>query len=98
MVLEQLLRPVPASAFLEPHCRKRPFARPGGCARLAALGSWETLARILPQPGVGLLAGREGQPYAGRPPATAEEARALLAEGYTLGIRHAEKHDGGLAG
>jgi ribosomal protein L16 Arg81 hydroxylase len=97
MMLEQLLGPVPAAAFLEEHYLRQPFARPGGCARLAGLGSWDTVARILPQPGVDVLAGREGQPYAGRLPTTAEEARALLAEGYTLGIRHAEKHDPGLA-
>ena len=36
--------------------------------------------------------------YEGRLPPTPGEARSLLAAGYTLGIRHAQKHDPGLTG
>jgi 50S ribosomal protein L16 3-hydroxylase len=41
--------------------------------------------------------GREGQSAQGPVPQTAAEARALLEAGWTLGLRHAERHDPGLA-
>src|SRR5262245_32074793 len=98
MIFEQLLGPVPKPVFMEEHYLKQPFDRPGGCRDLVALGGWAVAEHILAQPGADVLAGREGRPYEGRLPPAPGEARSLLAAGYTLGIRHAEKHDPGLAG
>jgi ribosomal protein L16 Arg81 hydroxylase len=97
MILEFLLGSVPASSFLEEHFLKLPFALPGGCRELTARDAWQTVERILARPGVDLLAGKEGRPWQGNRPATGAEARALLAAGFTLGIRHAELHDPELA-
>src|SRR5262249_23259172 len=47
--------------------------------------------------GVDVLVGREGRRWGENGAPRPEEARPLLAEGYTLGIRHAERHDPGLA-
>ena len=95
MTLQRLLGDTPASAFLESHYLKLPYARPGGCAGLAALGSWEVVERVLTQPGVDVLVGRGGTQRPGTP--SPEEARRLVAEGWTVGIRQAHRHDAGLA-
>jgi ribosomal protein L16 Arg81 hydroxylase len=97
VVLEQLLGSVPLAAFMEGHFLRLPFALAGGCRHLIPTGTWETVERLLVQPGVDLLVGREGRRWGGKLPPTPAEARALLAEGYTLGVRHAERHDPNLA-
>jgi ribosomal protein L16 Arg81 hydroxylase len=88
---------VPRDIFIEQYYLKLPFSLAGGCRHLLHLGEWSLVERILGQPGVDVLAGREGRPWEGKLPPAPEEARSLLAAGYTLGIRHAEKHDPGLA-
>jgi ribosomal protein L16 Arg81 hydroxylase len=98
MALEQLLGEVPPSVFLGEYYLKLPYARAGGCRHLTHLAGWETVEAILARPGVDVLAGRGGSPWRGAGPPSPAEARVLLAEGYTLGIRHAERHDAGLGG
>src|SRR5262249_43172478 len=97
MVIEQLLGPVPKAVFVEEHYLRLPFSRPGGCERLVGLGGWDTVERILGQPGGGVLVGRDGRPWDENRAPRPEEVRPLLDEGYTIGIRHAERHDPGLA-
>src|SRR5437868_5008166 len=97
MALEHLLDPERRAIFLRENYLKLPYAVPGGCKDLTRLGSWEVLEHILPQPGVDALLGRQGQRYEGPLPRDVARLRALLAEGYTLGIRHAERHHPGLA-
>src|SRR5947209_2930128 len=97
MALAQLLGSFPLATFMERHYLRLPFALPGGCRHLLPLGGWQALDRILACPGVDLVAGREGTPWDGSPPRSGDEARALLAAGWTLGVRHAERHDEGLA-
>src|SRR3954471_5798371 len=96
MAIEQLLGPAPVSTFFEEHYHRLPFARAGGCSHLAPLGAWEVLDEILRQTGVDVLAGREGNPQGGPPPSSAAEVRALLESGYTVGVRHAERHHAAL--
>jgi ribosomal protein L16 Arg81 hydroxylase len=97
MIIEELLGPVPRAVFVEDHYLKLPFARAAGCRHLTALGSWEVVARLLAQPEADVLVGREGQRRKGSRPTSLDELRPLLAEGNTLGIRHAERHAPGLA-
>jgi 50S ribosomal protein L16 3-hydroxylase len=93
VVFEQLLGNVPQSVFMQEYFLRLPFSQPGGCRHLVFLGAWDRLERILTRPGVDLLAGREGQPWDGEPPSTSAAVRSLLAAGYTLRIRHVERHD-----
>jgi 50S ribosomal protein L16 3-hydroxylase len=83
--------------FMEEHFLRLPFSLPGGCRHLLPLGSWAMVERILACPGVDLLAGREGRSWEGQPPVSSADARDLLAAGYTLRVRHAERHDQNLA-
>src|SRR5439155_9879351 len=96
MALAQLLGPVPTAVFLEEYYLKLPFARPGGCAHLLGLGAWGAVEEILAHPGADVLARRGGTPWGGAGPPTPSEARELLAAGYTVGVRHAERHHPGL--
>jgi ribosomal protein L16 Arg81 hydroxylase len=93
MALTRLLGEIPPSQFLERHFLKLPFARPGGCRELLPPVTWKTIENILGQPNVDVLAGREGQPWTGPAPTSPAEARKAFEAGYTIGIRHAEKHD-----
>jgi ribosomal protein L16 Arg81 hydroxylase len=97
MALDELLGDVPRSRFMEDHFFKQPFARPGGCKQFTALGSWQALESILTQPGVDCLAGKEGRRWDGPLPPSPAEARRLVGDGYTLGVRHAERHYAGLS-
>src|SRR5439155_664359 len=97
MSLTQLLGDAPPARFLEEYYLRLPFARPGGCSHLTHLGSPAAVEALLARPGVDVLVGREGKPWGGQGSPSPEQARALLAEGYTVGVRHAEKHDPALA-
>ncbi len=97
MALEHLLDAERRAAFLCENYLKLPYAAPGGCKGLAHLGGWDVIEHILTQPDVDALLGREGRRYEGPLPRDAAGLRALLGEGYTLGVRHAERHHAGLA-
>jgi 50S ribosomal protein L16 3-hydroxylase len=97
MILQELLGDTPVSQFIENYYLKLPFARPGGCGALTHLADWGTIDRILAQPNVDALVGRGGQQWPGGRTPTVEEGRRLFAEGYTIGIRQAHKHDAELA-
>ena len=96
-VLRGMLGAVPRADFIERHYLKLPFAMAGGCRHLTPLGGWDALDRLLRQPEVDLLVGREGSRRAGEPPRSAAEARAVLAEGFTVGVRRAHRGDPALA-
>lgn len=97
MAIAELLGETSLTTFMEGYYLRLPYAQPGGCRHLAPLGDWETIGRIVAAPGADVVAGREGTPWSGPLPHTTEEARAVLAAGFTLGLRHAEQHDPALA-
>jgi 50S ribosomal protein L16 3-hydroxylase len=95
MVLERLLGPVPRSHFAEHHYLKRPFVRAGGCREFTDRGNRAAVERLLACPEADLVIGRaNGERWAGPRPGNLGD---LLAAGYTVGVRHAERHDPGLA-
>lgn len=98
MILAELLGDIPPAVFLEQSFLRLPFSRPQGAARFCELGSWRTIETILAQPDPDVLVVRRGARWAesGRVP-TRDEARQLHADGYTLLVRHAERHVPGLA-
>jgi ribosomal protein L16 Arg81 hydroxylase len=93
MALQQLLGTIATSQFLEQHYLKLPFALAGGCRHLCHLGTWAMLDRLLRQPLVDVIVGSQGQQFEGTAPADAEAARPLVAAGYTIGVRHAQRQD-----
>lgn len=97
MILQQLLGSIAAAKFLEENFFRSPFALAGGCRGVIDWNAQFTCERLLPQQGLDLLVTREGKPWAGPPVNSAESGQAALAEGYTLCIRHADRHDEVLA-
>lgn len=96
-MLQKLLGDIPATKFLVEHFYRTPFALPGGCRELIDWDATKTCERLLPQPDLDLLVTREGHPWPGAAVNSAELGQAALAEGYTLCIRHADRHDPALA-
>jgi 50S ribosomal protein L16 3-hydroxylase len=96
-ILSELLGSIPEPFFLEEYYQKLPFARVGGCRQLIDAADLVALMRIIAQPHVDALVGSEGKLYQGPTPKTADDAERLLNDGYTLGVRRAEKHDAAIA-
>jgi 50S ribosomal protein L16 3-hydroxylase len=96
-ILDELLGDIPLSTFLDQHYFRLPLVRTADSQCLANLANWATIERLLACSSVDLIVGRGGEQPPGPPPANAAQARCLLDQGYTLGIRHAERHDPGLA-
>lgn len=98
MILDDLLGSrVSRDAFMSDHYLKLPFALAGGCQHLAPLGQWDGLSQILAAGGADIVVGTGGQQREGPAPTTIDAARQVLSEGFTIGIRHAEKHDTSLS-
>jgi len=102
MILQQLLGEFPAASFLAEHFYRQPYAAPGGCRRLVnrAAAEWSaasTCGRLIGQTDLDLLVTREGKPWTGPPLNDAALGQTALAEGYTLCLRHADRHDAALA-
>lgn len=85
------------ATFIDQFYSKLPHSQAGAAAALCEWGSWETLVKALQAPGAETMVVRRNRPSEGPPPATLEEAQRLVAEGYTLLVKHAERHDERLA-
>ncbi|WP_254510638.1 JmjC domain-containing protein [Anatilimnocola floriformis] len=92
-ILQQLLGSLPAATFLAENMFRSPFALAGGCRNVVEWDVAATCERLLPQPELDLLVTREGLPWPGAAVNSAEVGRTALADGYTLCIRHADRHD-----
>jgi ribosomal protein L16 Arg81 hydroxylase len=91
-MIERLLGSTSRASFLAEHYQKLPFALAGAARELVPLGSWESIGEILAQPNPDMLVVRGGERWSGSLPCTLTQARELAAEGYTLLVRHAERH------
>lgn len=87
MILDQLLGDVPRAEFIDRYFLKLPFSRPGGCRHLVDTAGWPLVEALLTSPGVDAAAvrGNDLSP-------TLADPRRLLADGFTLRVRHAERH------
>src|SRR4051812_30527970 len=96
MNLQTLLGATSTAQFVAEHFHRLPFSSAGAAKSVIPLGSWDTLAEILRGKAVDLLVVRDGQQYAGPDPQSLKEAQSLSTEGYTIVVRHAERHHDGL--
>ncbi|MEX0704221.1 MAG: cupin domain-containing protein [Planctomycetales bacterium] len=96
-VLARLLGDIPPRKFLDDYFFRLPFALPGGAGEFVEFGGWPTVDAILASPDADALVVREGQRWPEDRTPTVAEARRLFAEGHTLLVRHAERHDARLA-
>ena len=93
--LEQLFGKVPLAQFIGEYLHRLPLAMAGSARGLRELGTWDVLGAILPAAGADAFSAREGQ--WGPVPSDERGARSLCDEGYTVFVRHAERHDRRLA-
>lgn len=96
MALKKLLGNISPSEFLERYFYRFPFSLPGMAQAYCALGTWEVFGGILGQSQADVMVARDGQPYSGKIPESLAEAKQLSGEGYTVLVRHAERHHEGL--
>jgi hypothetical protein len=97
MDVQSLFGNVPVSRFVEEYLHRLPFALAGTARGVCELGAWDAVGAMLADAGEDAFAVRGGQWYEGDVPRSVEAARALTDDGYTVFVRHAERHAAGLA-
>jgi 50S ribosomal protein L16 3-hydroxylase len=95
--LQTLLGEFPLQRFIADHYHRLPYSAAGLARPVLELGTWDSLTAILKQDTADVLVCRRNEQSAGPQPRTMDDARRLVEEGYTLLIRHAERHDERLA-
>jgi ribosomal protein L16 Arg81 hydroxylase len=98
MSIQELLGEIPAATFFSEYFHRLPFTLSGGARSACELGTWSVLGRLLACEGADVMVVRDGVRYEGPDPQSLETARSLSAQGYTILVRHAERHDARLAG
>lgn len=96
--IEQLFSEYPLERFVDEFLFRLPFALPAIAKPFCEWGSWETLGELLEDPDCDLLVVRANEQYSGEMPKNIASAKALSIEGYTILVRHSEKHHEGIAG
>lgn len=97
MDISELFAPWSPAAFVEQHYQKLPHSGQGVAEALRPLGSWQSLGEILSAESPDVMVVRQSRRHEGLPPRDRAAAEALVAEGYTLLVRHAERQHAGLA-
>jgi ribosomal protein L16 Arg81 hydroxylase len=97
MTCDSLFTDITLPRFVADHYQRLPYSAAGRAASLCELGSWSALAAILEGESTDLLVCRRNEQYTGPAPRCEQEALALVEQGYTLLVRHAERHDDRLA-
>jgi hypothetical protein len=92
MDFRDLFRAMGFDRFLRDYYLRLPLSLPNVLEDLTWPRTWEEVAEVLCGRGATLLIVRNGVERWGAPPATADEAKQLIAEGWTINIRHAERH------
>ncbi|MEX2307227.1 MAG: cupin domain-containing protein [Pirellulales bacterium] len=92
MDVKSLFGDVPVAKFVEEYLHRLPFALAGSARGVCELGTWDAVGAMLAEAGEDAFAVRGGEWYEGDAPRNVAAARALNDEGYTIFIRHAERH------
>jgi 50S ribosomal protein L16 3-hydroxylase len=97
VVLARLLGDFPAQRFLEEFYHRLPFSRPGGATGIAPEIGWDRVRALVESTGADLLLSRRGQLTSEASAPSFDTVRRLYAEGFTITVRSAERHDPDLA-
>jgi ribosomal protein L16 Arg81 hydroxylase len=97
MDLQALLGDVPVRKFVADYYYRLPYAAPAAVPAARQLADWESLTTILAAELPDVLVCRRNERFGGEVPRSAAAARELVGQGYTLLVRHAERHDPRLA-
>lgn len=92
-MLESLLVQQSKSEFLENYFLRLPYAEPGGAKELSKRSGWEIISGLLSALDADVMVVKAGERWKESRTPSLEEAKALYADGYTLLVRHAERHD-----
>jgi len=95
--LQTLLGECSIQRFVAEYYQRLPYSAAGLATSLCEPGTWQSLTAILSQPAADVLVCRRNERFDGPQPRTEAEAQRLAADGYTLLVRHAERHDERLA-
>ncbi|MFL5328714.1 MAG: JmjC domain-containing protein [Gemmataceae bacterium] len=90
MMLAKLLGEMPVRDFMANHYQRFPFARAGGCTELFPENAWTLTQTILDSNVADVLFARGNETLKAAPGINAAE---MVSQGYTLRVRHAERHD-----
>jgi 50S ribosomal protein L16 3-hydroxylase len=96
MDVQSIFGEMPVAKFIADYLHRLPLALSGSAPFVCPLGNWQTLGEVLGSADANVLVVRDGQPHNGSLPANADAAEYLSAEGYTIVVRHAERHHVGL--
>ena len=97
MNLQSLFTDVPLAKFIADYLHRLPFSLAGNARSVCKLGTWDAFSEMLTGPEGDVSAARGGQWYTGPPITQRATARALVDDGHTVFIRHAERRHRGLA-
>jgi len=97
MEMQSLFGDVPVAKFVAEYLHRLPFSLAGSARGACGLGTWDAVGAMLADAGEDAFAVRGGEWHEGEAPRDAAAARALCDEGYTIFVRHAERHHTGLA-
>ncbi len=97
MDIQCIFGDVPLAKFIDEYLHRLPFSLVGSATVACGLGTWDAVGAMLGPPEGDVLAVREGRWYEGPPITELSAVRALVDEGHTVFIRHAERHHPGLA-
>jgi ribosomal protein L16 Arg81 hydroxylase len=97
MKLSDVFGSFSVSRFIDEYLHRLPSALPEAAVPLCQVGSRDNFNRVLAEPDLDLLVVRQGQRYGGPDPRTQEAAWQLVREGYTILVRHVERHQAEVA-
>ena len=92
MFLQRLLGHVSRQQFSAEYLHRLPFALANTASEFTSLATWDVLGRILEQR-ADVMVVRQGTRRSSDDSPNLQEARQLCEEGYTILVRHAERHD-----
>lgn len=94
--LQSLFAPLTRAKFIEEFWGQHPLALSQSAQDFRGLANWDALAAIVAQSESDILVVRKGERYSGAVPHCISELRTLINDGFTVLVRHAERHDGRL--
>jgi len=96
-VIDEIFASLPLQEFIDEFLHRLPIALPNVAGSICPWGNWETLASLVQADDADVMLARSNQQYAGKIPTDLKGMRALSQEGYTILVRHAERHHEGIA-
>jgi ribosomal protein L16 Arg81 hydroxylase len=95
--IQEMLGEVAPAVFFGEYFHRLPFTLPQAARGACELGTWSVLGALLGHEDADVMVVRDGLRYEGPAPRSLDAAQALSAQGYTVLVRHAERHDRRLA-